>query len=750
MVPLDIEAPSPAIERRRAPLRRLAAGPLAGPLILFAICCCFCWKLVLAAGYTWIDDPDSVRMDVPRLAFQWTTWHHHPFPLWDPHLWCGQPFLGEIVGAAFPLNWPFFLLPLPDTGQPSFLQLNWYFFILHFLGALFAYWLCRELGTSRWAAILGGFAFAFGGFFGLTRWPEVLSGLLLAPLVLLFLIRALRGYRPVSSAALCGMFLGLSWLSGHHEVPVYVSFTVAAIWVWQLLTHRIEWRRTVQLAGIAFLFTALVSAFQTLPGYEYSRLAVRWVGIDHPVSWDESIPYRVHAGAALAPSSLPAMILPFLGSDPALFTGLVLLVLAVIAVFCRWGDRWVRLFACIALAGLLLAFGGWDILHGVLYAVLPLFAKARNPDRLLCLFDLGIAILAAFGLDWLRSGAQSVSLRLVRRTTTALAILLFGIGIALRSVDKSAGGNALFMTALIALLVSAALVAREYRSLTCTSISVVVIMLVFIELGNVSPAIYSEQQPVPGKQSFLPDLTQYADIAEFLREQPGPIRVDTMKATGSFNFGDWYGIDTLYGFGAGVTSDILSLEWPAPRTQDLLAVGYSVSKDPPRPDQRLVFESHSGFKVYRNTNAFPRAWLVHQTRQMPTALALRYLVSDPSFDGHATALFEGSTPALQSCNGNDQAKVVKRTGNSVVIDAQAACRGMLVLADTFYPGWVATVDDRSARIWPAYNALRGVIVGPGSHRVVFRYRPASAIVGGILSLLGVFGACFLALRDRLT
>jgi hypothetical protein len=37
-------------------------------------------------------------------------------------------------------------------------------------------------------------------------------------------------------------------------------------------------------------FAILVGAFQTIPGYEYAQLAVRWVGADHPVGWQEAIP----------------------------------------------------------------------------------------------------------------------------------------------------------------------------------------------------------------------------------------------------------------------------------------------------------------------------------------------------------------------------------------------------------------------------------------------------------------------------
>ena len=745
---MSASSPAALDSRPRSALRRLAAGPLAGPALLFVICCCFSWKLALSSDYTWIDDPDSVHMDVPRLQFQWTTWQdHHQFPLWDPHLWCGQPFLGEIVGAAYPLNWPFFFAPLPETGHVSYGQLNWYFFILHFLGALFAYFLCRELGTSKWAAILGGFAFAYTGFFGLTRWPEVLSSLLLAPLVLLFQVRALRGYRPLSSAALCGMFLGLAWLSGHHEIPVYISFTVAGVWLWHFIGNRAELRRSVMLAAVTFLFAGLTGAFQILPGYEYAKLAVRWAGVGHPVGWGESIPYFVHAAESFPPSALPAIIVPFLGGNALAFTGVVLLALAAIAVFCRWTERWVRLFTSVALAGLLLALGGWDILHGVLYAVLPMFEKARNPNRLVCLFDLGIAVLAAFGLDWLRSGALSLSFRVIRRTAAGLGVLLFAVATVARIADTNSNVEALFMTALIALLLAAVLAARDARALSGVALSVALIGLAFIELGNVSPAVFREIQ-TRDPQSFLPELTKYRDIADFLRRQPGPVRVDTVKAMDAFNFGDWYGIDTLNGFGAGLTHNVQSLDWPNPHTQDLLGVGYSVSKAATRPDQQLVFHSSSGFNVYRNLNAFPRVWIVHRTEHAGNDLAVQYRLDDPAFDGRTTALFEGSAPSLQTCSGNDEAHVVSRSANSVIVDVRAACHGMVVLADTWYPGWGATVDDRPERIWPADNALRGVVVGAGMHRIEFRYRPASAIAGGVLSMIGILGACLLAWRDR--
>ena len=57
-----------------------------------------------------------------------------------------------------------------------------------------------------------------------------------------------------------------------------------------------------------------------------------------------------------------------------------------------------------------------------------------------------------------------------------------------------------------------------------------------------------------------------------------------------------------------------------------------------------------------------------------------------------------------------------------------------MLADTFDPGWSATVDGVSAPIRPAYVAFRAVYLTPGSHKIIFTYRPAGLDRG--LSLTG--------------
>jgi uncharacterized membrane protein YfhO len=71
----------------------------------------------------------------------------------------------------------------------------------------------------------------------------------------------------------------------------------------------------------------------------------------------------------------------------------------------------------------------------------------------------------------------------------------------------------------------------------------------------------------------------------------------------------------------------------------------------------------------------------------------------------------------------------------VEIQAQSAAAGYLVLLDTFYPGWVATIDGQETSIYRANYLARAIFLPAGEHRVRFEYRPSSFKWGLWLLLL---------------
>ena len=74
------------------------------------------------------------------------------------------------------------------------------------------------------------------------------------------------------------------------------------------------------------------------------------------------------------------------------------------------------------------------------------------------------------------------------------------------------------------------------------------------------------------------------------------------------------------------------------------------------------------------------------------------------------------------------------------IDAPSA--GWLVLAESWYPGWTATVDGREASIVRANINQKAVAIPAGTHRVAFVFRPRSLARGAMVSGLAL--ACLVA------
>jgi hypothetical protein len=142
--------------------------------------------------------------------------------------------------------------------------------------------------------------------------------------------------------------------------------------------------------------------------------------------------------------------------------------------------------------------------------------------------------------------------------------------------------------------------------------------------------------------------------------------------------------------------------------------------------------------VYRNFLALARARLVGRPiyarderqavealKQRGTELRDRLVVEDPSRPLPVDAVAVGT------------ARIVEDLPERVVVEAVAESPSYLVLADTFDPGWSATLDGQPVPIRPAYVAFRAVYLPEGTHTVAFSYQPAGFTLGLGLTLLGV-------------
>ena len=121
----------------------------------------------------------------------------------------------------------------------------------------------------------------------------------------------------------------------------------------------------------------------------------------------------------------------------------------------------------------------------------------------------------------------------------------------------------------------------------------------------------------------------------------------------------------------------------------------------------------------------------------------------PDFQPGRTALFllkpgEG-LPAVETCAAADDVRLESWQPNQVRTSARMACKGLVVLADTWYPGWQAKLDGRPVRIWEVDGLVRGIEVPAGDHRIEIVYRPNSVLLGAVFSgaaLLAAIAAAF--------
>ncbi len=144
--------------------------------------------------------------------------------------------------------------------------------------------------------------------------------------------------------------------------------------------------------------------------------------------------------------------------------------------------------------------------------------------------------------------------------------------------------------------------------------------------------------------------------------------------------------------------------------------------------------------IVRNPAARPRARLVgHPVYVADEAEALAALDRIGTGLGDRLVVEDPSHPLPADADVSGTATIGLDRPERVEVATEATMPAYLVLADTFDPGWSATLDGRPVPIRPAYLAFRAVSVPAGRHAVVFTYRPAGFATGLAITACGAAG-----------
>jgi hypothetical protein len=146
-------------------------------------------------------------------------------------------------------------------------------------------------------------------------------------------------------------------------------------------------------------------------------------------------------------------------------------------------------------------------------------------------------------------------------------------------------------------------------------------------------------------------------------------------------------------------------------------------------------------KLYKNRNSLPRTWLVKDYKVMDSS-AILLTMTQKEFDPRREVLLQEIPLPLFSMGAKisgGEAEIISENNNRLGLRVKAAGNALLVLSDTYYPGWKAFVDGKETKIYRADYAFRAIPLNDGTHQVEFVYDPMSFKLGAGVTLLGILG-----------
>ncbi|MCC7103864.1 MAG: hypothetical protein IT307_01860, partial [Chloroflexi bacterium] len=338
-------------------------------------------------------------------------------PFWLPTTFAGYPLLADgEVGPLYPLN----LLVLPLA--PTDLAFAWLRAIHTATAGWLTYFFLRRLGSSGLGALAAGLVFSLGSFLvGQQQHENMIRSAVWLPGELLCFESALRArsWRRQQLFVLGGVVLGIACL-GLHIQAIGMSILALGLYaLWRVFDPGLPLlRRERPLVlfwgpGLMLAVALGLSAAQWLPLTELGRTSFRGPGLRYDLATTYS----------LAPINLASLVFPYLfrGADGVwwslwspwetlTYAGVPTLLLAAVAVLTTWRRGIAWYFAALAVVGLWIAMSHYAPfnLHELLWR-LPGFSSLRAPGRFGFLTVLGLAGLAAFGLDALVVAASRSS-----------------------------------------------------------------------------------------------------------------------------------------------------------------------------------------------------------------------------------------------------------------------------------------------------------------------------------------------------
>lgn len=707
-------------------------------------------------------------------------------PLWNPWLGNGAPLLANYQSALlYPPNWLSLLLPLD-------LSLNW-LLVLHLAWTgVGMVTLARSLGYRPLGQVVAGLAFGLGqyavaraGFYSINAALAWLPWIIWAADALLPSQSPISNLKSqISRALVLSLCLALQLLAGHAQTTWYTWLLLAAWTLWRSLTFRAGALLTRYfLLSTSCLLALLIASVQLLPTFEYLQQSPR----------ADAAEYEFVMTYSFSPWRLLTLLAPDLLGNPArgrfygygnyledaVYVGVIPLLLALGGLINLRRRSTLHpppstlpvFLTLLLLVSLLLALGRNTPVFPWLYANVPTFDMFQAPTRLMVWFVFALALLGGWGADrwvapagralyWTRLGtAGAVSIVL-----TALAALL--VVAPATEINRQLLTVAQAVLALgVNLIVFGALsLVKDKLSETRWALLVAVALagdLLYANAG-LNPGAPADlyraptstgaalRQALNGQRLFqFPEDRQRVMFDPYFSffSYGDPARMATgARAVQLPNVALLEGIASANNFDPLVSARYKAFTDVVSATQsvkllNLMNVG-AVASSMPLPWEVIAradsVANATAVTFYRVPGESRRFWLIPavDAREVADAGAALAALADPAFDPARTLILEADDPGIVA-DAPERSPISQTDPNGFSVSLQLDQENWLLLADTWYPGWLAYVDGNPAPLRRGNVAFRAVFVPAGAHTVEFRYVPHTFVLGLWLSLAGI-------------
>lgn len=650
----------------------------AAPAILFFALAVIPFWIPLFEGFGAVEW-DAREVHLTNLIFSSQAWQAGHMPLWTPYIFSGFPQIADMQVAVF--YPPTLLIGLFSVFTQELLLWQTVF---HFALAGFGMYLfVRRIARVPIAGIFAGVVYMFSGFMiGHASHIGMHATAAWIPIVFLLVHITLEKKEWFWACAM-GVAAGTAILAGHFQTAVFMLF---AVFLYAACMIAITWRRErsfplkqCALMACAVVMMTLISAVQLIPTFELTAESQR-----------AEISLELAQTESLAPDSLWGLIAanhnnaafgdyagPWDRTQNYLFLGITTLFLALTALLTEWktSRRWMTLFfAGLAGIGVLYALGAYGFLHKYFY-LLPLFNKMRAPSNMMIVFDVAIIALAGVGL----AGISRISKK----------AKIFSIVI------------------------------------------VVVLAAELLPYAITSELIYARKDPVTVfEKPWIVQNTEreYAALAPINRFRL--YRVPELER----NLAQVFSLYDFGGYNPLALKRQAAYEDAMVRNQSLIDLG-GIKYLPCEYIASRAAEMQKVGNLCINDAYLPRAFVVNDyvvARDADDALAQLGAI-----DVRRTAVLEKEPPLGARSGGHGDIVRYEETQNRIAMTVRADVPSLVLISQTYYPGWRAAVNGVETEIFRADYLYQAAFVPEGESEIVLIFHSDSLKKGLIVSIIGI-------------